>query len=226
MDSTADYLDSMLIPLSLLLMLGYHAYLWHHLNLNPRLTTIGVHSIRRRQWLLQLQRGDDKKAMLAIQSLRNTLMTTIFTATVTILLTLALAALANNAYNAGPQVLTSPIFGIQTGRMMGLKYGSASVMLLGSFLCSSVATGLLIDSNFLVLNGWDWTGAREAHVPTEKMLERGYGMALVGNRMLCVGLATSLWLLGPAPVAVASLALVWGLYNLDFPVPTNLAISC
>lgn len=225
MGSAVDYLDSMLIPLSLLLMLGYHAYLWHHLNLNPRHTTIGIHSLRRKKWLLQLQGGDDKKGMLAIQSLRNTLMTTIFTGTVTILMTLALAALANNAYNSSARLLTSPIFGSQSGRMMGLKYGSASVFLLGSFLCTSVSTGMLIDSNFLVLNSWDWMGAREMHMPTVQMLERGYGMAVAANRMLCLAFATSLWLLGPVPVVFASLALVWGLYHLDFPVPANHTIS-
>ena len=55
MGSAIEYLDSFLVPFSLLTMVGYHAYLWHHLTVSPRLTNIGVHSIHRREWFFQLQ---------------------------------------------------------------------------------------------------------------------------------------------------------------------------
>lgn len=173
--------------------------------------------------------GDDKKGMLAVQSLRNTLMATILTATVTILLSLCLAALTNNTFNAANQLhlrfnghsSTSPaVIGLQSGRIIALKYGSAFISLLASFLCSSMAVGNLIDANFLI-NAL--TGEREfssspfPDYHTETVMERGFNMAVVSNRVLCISFPLLLWMFGPVPVALSSVALVVVLYELDFP---------
>lgn len=42
------YMDTILVPISLFITIGYHAYLWHNLKNNPRLTTIGMNFLRRR----------------------------------------------------------------------------------------------------------------------------------------------------------------------------------
>lgn len=155
--------------------------------------------------------GDDKKAMLSVQTLRNTLMTTILTASITILVNIAMAALTNNAYNAS-HLFGSGFFGSKSEKIFLLKYGSASICLLISFLCSSMAIGFLIDANFL-MNAY---GDLLSGGYTQSILEKGFTLALVGNRVFCVAVPLMLWMLGPVPVFLASLALVCVLHEFDF----------
>lgn len=207
------YVDSIIVPISLFFTIGYHAYLYHYLKLHPSHTTIGLNALKRRAWLRELNQGDDKKGMLAVQSLRNTLMFAILTATVTVVVTLCLAALTNNAFCASDILTASALFGSQSPRIMLLKYASASIFLLASFLCSSIAVGFLVDANFLINAIGEFAAAGGY---TEAVVERGFAMAVVGNRVLCMALPLLLWLFGPLPVAVSSAAMVWVLYQLDF----------
>ncbi|KAK3015806.1 hypothetical protein RJ639_007231 [Escallonia herrerae] len=163
-----------------------------------------------------IMQGDDKKGMLAVQSLRNTLMETVLSASITLLITLALAALTNNSYH-GNHLFKSSIFGLQSGKILILKYGSASIFLLSSFLCSSIALGNLMDANFLINapNSGEFSLA-SAPEYTQTIFERGFMLATLGNRLLCITFPILLWLFGPVPMAVSSAALVRGLYVLDF----------
>lgn len=158
--------------------------------------------------------GDDKKAMLAVQSLRNTLMAASLAATVAILVELALAALTNNTYNASRSfhsAFLEPQSG-NGGRIFALKFGSTSFFLLASFFCSALGLGFLIDANFLV------SANEEFSFPayTQMVFEQGFILAFIGNRILCMSFPLLLWMFGPLPVALGSVALVWGLYVRDF----------
>ncbi|XP_062087106.1 uncharacterized protein LOC133793875 [Humulus lupulus] len=208
------YLDTILVPLSFFITVGYHAYLLHCFKTKPSRTTLGINTLKRRTWFLQLQDGDDKKSMLAIQSLRNTLMETILIATIAIMGVLSLAALLNNAFKVSNLFGIHPIFGSQSSKMYALKYGSSSLFLSASFLFGSMAIGFLIDANFMVNNvSSDFSSSLNV---TDALFEKGFTLALVSNRMLCISIPFMLWMLGPLPVLLSSMALVWCLYQLDF----------
>lgn len=49
------YLDTILIPLSLFVLIAYHAYLWLIFKTRPSHTTIGIESLRRRIWFLDIE---------------------------------------------------------------------------------------------------------------------------------------------------------------------------
>lgn len=229
--------ETLLVPSSLFLTIGYHVYLRHSLTHKPRLTTIGTNSIERTLRLRQLlQQGDDKKGMLAVQTLRNTFMATILTALLTITITLCLAALINNAFNAvnhlrllSPTtgVIFSPILGLQvqiqsqsSGILTTLKFGSAYLFLITSFLSSSMGLSYLVDANFLVNAIGDFSGSRspgcDCCTQTIMIMERGFMLVVVGNRVLCISFTLLLWMFGPLPMLISSLALTWALYQLDF----------
>ncbi|OIT33202.1 PREDICTED: uncharacterized protein LOC109206290 [Nicotiana attenuata] len=216
-----SFLDTILVPLSLFITIGYHFYLWHHLKHKPSRTTIGMNMLKKRSWLRELNQGNEKKGTLAVQSLRNTLMETILTATITMIITLALAALTNNTYNVR-NLFTSAFFGSQTGKIIVLKYGSATIFLLASFLSSSLALSYLIDANFLV-NALGEFSINPMY--TETLFERGFTLAFVGDRVLCMAFPLLLWMFGPVPVVVSSLALVWGLHERDFAVDLSRTMS-
>lgn len=144
-------------------------------------------------------------------------MRTIFSSTISILLNISLAALLNNTYNAAHIFnITNPIFGSQSGAILVMKFGSASFCLLSSFFCSSMAVGFLLDANFMVNSGGCF--------PTERLLERGYMLCVVGNRFLCMAFPMLFWMFGPLFVVFSSLGLVWFLNGLDFVTKTHLAV--
>uniref|UniRef100_A0A803PHA8 Reverse transcriptase Ty1/copia-type domain-containing protein n=1 Tax=Cannabis sativa TaxID=3483 RepID=A0A803PHA8_CANSA len=142
-------------------------------------------------------------------------METILTASIAILVILCLAALLNNAFNVTNLLGIHPIFGSQSSKIYSLKYGSSSLFLSASFLFGSMAIGSLIDANFMVNNVSSEFSNSSLNV-TNTVFEKGFVLALVSNRMLCISFPFMLWMLGPLPVLLSSMALVWCLYQLDF----------
>ncbi|CAI9097172.1 OLC1v1033536C1 [Oldenlandia corymbosa var. corymbosa] len=216
------FCETLLVPLSVLVTLGYHAYLCHSLRRHPGVTTIGFNCIKRRSWLHQLNQGDDKQGMLAVQSLRNTLMGSILTGTVTIIITLCLGALINNTFNVFHHFRRMILFSVVTdtsaptgleSKIIAIKYGSAYIFLVTSFLSSSLGISYLVDANFLI----NAVGGELDAEYTRTVLERGFTLVAVANRVLCLTLPLLLWMFGSVPMFISSLALVWLLYQLDFP---------
>ncbi|KFK31732.1 hypothetical protein AALP_AA6G151800 [Arabis alpina] len=223
-------IDSVLVPLSLFIAVGYHVFLWNTFKHNPSRTSLGIDSSKRKSWFRDIKEGDDKTGMLAVQSLRNKKMVTILTATIAILIFLSLAAITNNAFNAS-HLFTSAnhiFLGSQKGTIFVLKYASASLLLAASFFFSSLSLSYLMDANFLINAivkktegdcgcGYGMTGTASFREYTRLVLERGFFMAMVGNRVMCVSVPLLLWMFGPLPVIASSLGLVWVLYQFDFP---------
>lgn len=159
----------------------------------------------------------NKLGMLAVQSLRNSLMSAILSASIAIAMATSLAALANNAYNSRRRLLRDEFFGSQEGPTVVLKYASALLFLLFSFVSNSLAIGSIIDANFLINSAVvasDVTAVFDRQA--NRMLRRGCVLAVVGSRVLFVTFPLLLWFLGPVAMAVSSIALLAVFYGLDF----------
>ena len=155
----------------------------------------------------------------------------ILSATITIIMMVALAALSNNSYNANslfnrPTGDSATLFwGLHSGEIIVVKYGTAAILLLFSFICSSAALANLIDANLLINSTLDMEeeellrlcyGGSSIKSYTISMLERGFVMAVAGSRLLCIAFPLLLWMLSPVLVLLSSIGLVWGLHALDF----------
>lgn len=151
-----------------------------------------------------------KKDMLGVQSLRNPLMGSILSATVSILITTGLAALTNNAYRSN-YLSEHRIFGSQGDQIILVKFAMASFLLLTSFFFSSIAIGSIIEANFMInVSGETFNCA------TERLLKRGWFCASVGNRVLYSTGPVLIWLFGPVPLALSSTLLIGFFYSVDF----------
>ncbi|OAY79980.1 hypothetical protein ACMD2_04931 [Ananas comosus] len=167
MDLSKYPLDIILVPLSFCLTACYHGYIWQSSKAQNTTTSIGITMKRRARWVQSI-----------LQSLRNLLMSTILSATVAMLVNTALAALANNTYNAF-RLHSGGILGLQGGPMVVLKYASISLLLLISFLCSSMGVGFIIEGNFLLSAPAD---AVMFDGQVEKMIKRGWVLATGSNK--------------------------------------------
>lgn len=153
---------------------------------------------------------NEKRGILTVQSLRNSMMTVVIISFLAVILYSSLAAQTNNVYEARGLVHHSTITS-STESIQILKYATASLFLLLSFLCSSMAIASLIEASFLIYVTEDLLPHHAHH-----LLERAFTLATAGERVLYITVPLMLWMFGPVAMALSSLAMVWVLYQLDF----------
>lgn len=215
-------MDLMLVPSGLLIMVAYHVWLWHRVRTQPHTTIIGTNSTGRRSWVTAIMKDNEKKNILAVQTLRNTIMGSTLMATTSILLCSGLAAILSSTYSI-KKPLNDTVYGAHGEFMMALKYVTLLLFFLFSFLCHSLSIRFINQVNFLIntsttpqnnpnvgLVSWECTPNYVG-----ELLERGFVLNTVGNRLFYSALPLLLWIFGPILVFLCCVALIPLLYNLD-----------
>ncbi|XP_048133117.1 uncharacterized protein LOC115751019 isoform X1 [Rhodamnia argentea] len=208
------YMDVMLVPLGFLVMIGYHVWLWHKVRTHPLSTIIGTNARARRFWVSAMIKDNEKKNILAVQTLRNTIMGSTLMATTSILLSTGLAAVISSTYSV-KKPLNDAVYGAHGEFTVALKYVTLLTLFLFSFLCHSLSICFINQVNILINSPQD---SDETVSPefVAALLEKGFVLNTVGNRLFYSGLPLLLWIFGPFLVFLCSLTLVPILYNLDF----------
>ncbi|KAG6504813.1 uncharacterized protein LOC121985565 [Zingiber officinale] len=212
MEWRKGYLDLVLVPLGLLLPLVYHLWLWYRVRSKPLHTIIGINSVGRRLWVEAMMKDNDKKNILAVQTIRNTIMGSTLMATTSILLSSGLAAVLSSTYSV-KRPLYDSVFGAHGEFMVALKYVSLLVVFVFAFLCHSLSIRFVNQANFLINVPLSDSLVTVAYVAD--LLEKGFALNTVGNRLFYAALPLLLWIFGPLPVVFSSLTMVLILYNLD-----------
>jgi uncharacterized membrane protein len=208
------YLDVILVPLGFLLTIAYHFWLWHKVRTQPLTTILGTNATGRRFWVSAMMKDNDKKNILAVQSLRNTIMGSTLMATTSILLCAGLAAVISSTYSV-KKPLNDTVFGAHGEFMVALKYVTLLTIFLFSFFCHSSSIRFINQVNILINTPPD---PRNIVTPeyVSELLEKGFLLNTVGNRLFYMALPLLLWIFGPVLVFLCSITLVPVLYNLDF----------
>ncbi|KAG0471966.1 hypothetical protein HPP92_016512 [Vanilla planifolia] len=217
MEWRMSYLDLVLIPLSLIFSIVYHAWLWHKVKKQPLHTTIGLNAAGRHLWVHSMMKENDKKNVLVVQTLRNTIMGSTLMATTSILLCSALAAVLSSTYSIKKPISES-VYGAHGELMVALKYAVLLFIFLFAFLCYSLSIRFVNQVGFLVnIPTTAATAASKGLKPEYvcKVLEKGFTLNAIGNRLFYAGLPLLLWIFGPVLVFLCSVAMVSVLYNLD-----------
>ncbi|KAI4351942.1 hypothetical protein L6164_006240 [Bauhinia variegata] len=207
------YLDVILVPLGFLLYIGYHVWLWHKVRTQPFTTTIGINASSRRFWVPAMMKDIEKKNILVVQSLRNLVMGSTLMATTSILLSAGLAAVVSSTYSV-KKPLNDAVYGAHSELMVALKYVTLLTIFLFSFFCHSQSIRFINQVGILVCTPQDEKSMVTPEYLTE-ILEKGFIMNTVGNRIFYSALPLLLWIFGPVLVFLCFLAMVPVLYNLD-----------
>ncbi|CAI9284909.1 unnamed protein product [Lactuca saligna] len=186
------YLDLVLVPLSFLITIVYHLWLWHNVRNRPLSTVIGVNAHGRRLWVSTIMKDNDKKNILAVQTIRNTIMGSTLMATTSILLCSGLAAVISSTYSV-KKPLNDTIYGAHGEFMVALKFIS--------------------QVNYLINCPQDSTIVTSTYV--SELLEKSFTLNAAGNRIFYSAIPIVLWIFGPVLVFLCSLSMVPMLYNLD-----------
>lgn len=161
-----------------------------------------------------LWQDNEKKNILAVQTLRNTIMGSTLMATTSILLCCGLAAVISSTYSV-KKPLNDAVYGAHGEFMVALKYVTLLTLFLFSFMCHSLSIRFINQVNILINSPQDPTSPVTPEYVSE-LLEKGYILNTVGNRLFYAALPLMLWIFGPVLVFLCSITMVPVLYNLDF----------
>uniref|UniRef100_A0A0D9XF77 DUF599 domain-containing protein n=1 Tax=Leersia perrieri TaxID=77586 RepID=A0A0D9XF77_9ORYZ len=218
-----SFLDLILIPLSLLVPMVYHVWLWRAIRLTPLRTAAGINSATRRLWVTSMIKDNAKHGVLVVQSLRNVIMGSTLMGTTAILFCTGIAAVLSSTYTI-KKPLSDAVFGAHGEYMMALKYVALLLVFLVAFLSHSLAIGFLNEGSFLLntsstllsSNSGDGVlGLPSVGDYIEDVLERGFNLNFVGNRVFFAGVPLLMWIFGPLLAFLSSLVMIPILYNLD-----------
>ncbi|KAK9207689.1 hypothetical protein WN944_000035 [Citrus x changshan-huyou] len=208
------YLDVILVPLGFSITMAYHIWLWHKIRTEPLTTIVGTNARGRRLWVAAMMKDNEKKNILAVQSLRNMIMGSTLMATTSILLCTGLAAVISSTYSV-KKPLNDTVYGGHGEFMLALKYVSLLTIFLFSFFCHSLAIRFVNQVNLLINTPPDPLSIVTPEYVTD-LFEKGSLLNTVGNRLFYAALPLLLWIFGPVLVFLCSVTMVPVLYNLDF----------
>ncbi|CAL0323099.1 unnamed protein product [Lupinus luteus] len=208
------YLDVILVPLGFVISIGYHFWLWHKVRTQPHTTIIGINGSGCRNWVRAMMKDNEKKNILVVQSLRNIIMGSTLMATTSILLCCGLAAMISSTYSV-KKPLNDTIYGTHGEFIVALKYVTLLTMFLFSFFSHTLSIRFINQVTILINIPQD-PMSLVTHEYVCEVLEKGFILNNVGNRLFYTGLPILLWIFGPVLVFLCSLTMVLVLYNLDF----------
>lgn len=159
---------------------------------------------------------NEKKNILAVQSLRNTIMGCTLMATTSILLCTGLAAVLSSTYSI-KKPLNDAVYGAHGDFMLGLKYVTLLTLFLFSFFCHSLSIRFINQVNILINIPPGAAAVTSDYI--SDLLDKGFILNTVGNRLFYAALPMLLWIFGPVLVFVCSVSMVPVLYNLDLVCP-------
>ncbi|KAL6857020.1 hypothetical protein ACP4OV_018402 [Aristida adscensionis] len=215
-------LDYVLVPLGLAVMAGYHAWLLLRIRRRPETTVIGINAINRRIWVRHImEEASGKHAVLAVQTMRNSIMASTVLASVAITLSSLVAALMASGGGGGGGNTQHGLFfsfsGAGSGEaLLPAKFFAILVCFLVAFLLNVQSiryyshTGLLVN---VPLRAHRRPGRAVGYVTGA--LNRGFYFWSLGVRAYYFSCPVFLWLFGPIPMCASCLAMVAALYFLD-----------
>lgn len=166
----------------------------------------------------------EKKSVLAVQTLRNSIMGTTLMATTSILLCSALGALLSSTYSVkAPLQAMDSAAGDTSPLLLALKYVVLLLLFLFAFLCYSLSIRFINQVAFLInlvsltqddVDRLDDGGGLSPEYVAD-LLEKSFLLNIIGNRIFYSALPLLLWIVGPVLVFLCSAVMLPILYNLD-----------
>ncbi|KAG6554655.1 hypothetical protein Mapa_003673 [Marchantia paleacea] len=156
------------------------------------------------------EQDNEKRNILAVQTLRNSIMGSTLLATTAILLSSAVAAFLASSYDV-KQRISSSVLGSQSAVSLGGKYMVLLSGFLSAFLCYVQSVRYTNHVNFNInLPDKSVTPDYVADV-----LERAANFHTIGTRAFYMTIPLLLWLFGPIPFFASTIVLVPTWYHLD-----------
>ena len=206
--------DFVSLLISVLLVIAYHIFLRRKVKNDPTYTVQAVNKIARTAWVDTIM-GDEKNAVLAVQTLRNSTMAATFLASTSVLLIMGVLTLSEQEEKLQSTWHSLNMIGSTHPTLWMIKLVLMLLDLFVAFFSFSMAIRIYNHVGFMVnvplkLNHKMLT---PAHVATH--LNRAGHFYSLGMRSYYLLVPLVFWLFGPHFMLVSTAALLLVLYRLD-----------
>ena len=205
--------DIVSFAISLVLLIAYHGYLRYRLSKNPAYTVQSVNQLVRTAWVHDIMHRRD--GILAVQTLRNSMMAATFLASTAVLMIVGVLTLSEQGDKLRTtwQVLNE--FGTADPRLWLIKMLLLLVDLVFAFFSFAMAIRLFHHTAYMINapQNANLVAADPAHVSAH--LNRAGFFYSIGMRAYYFTVPPLLWLFGPHFMLAGTVALVIALYYLD-----------
>ncbi|KAL4331137.1 hypothetical protein HN51_037873 [Arachis hypogaea] len=201
-------LDYVLVPVGVLVLGIYHAWLLYTIIRHPSRTVIGLNAQSRYQWVLSLMADPLKNGVLAVQTIRNNIMASTLLATTAITLSSLIGVFANTDSE------TELVYGNKSSLNSAIKRLSISLCFLVAFLCNMQSIRYYAHVSFLITSP-ALKGKTDFIEYVAKTLNRGSVSWSLGLRAFYLSIPLVLWIYGPIPMFACSCFTSFALYFLD-----------
>ncbi|KAF0901258.1 hypothetical protein E2562_038832 [Oryza meyeriana var. granulata] len=226
MQRTSKVLDYVLVPMGLAIMVSYHLWLLLRIRRRPVTTVIGINAINRRIWVRHvMEEPSGKHAVLAVQTMRNSIMASTVLASVAITLSSLVAALmasgvAHTIFSGagGEQGQGELVVGAAGETALSVKFFAILVCFLVAFLLNVQSIRYYSHTGILVNVPLHAHRRRRPGLAIDYVtatLNRGSYFWSLGVRAFYFSCPVFFWLFGPIPMFATCLAMVCVLYFLD-----------
>jgi uncharacterized membrane protein len=199
--------------LSVLLLAGYHYYLWRKVRRNPGYTIQALNSMARTAWVEEVM-ANKAKDVMAVQTLRNSTMAATFLASTAVLLIIGTLTLSGQGDKLDAVWHQLNIFGAVSGALWATKLLLLVLDFLIAFLGFAMSVRLYNHVGYLIN-----VPSRLHDRITPHMVARHLNLAgrfySLGMRAYYFAVPLVFWLFGPHFMLAASVILVIALYYLD-----------
>ncbi|KAJ7516123.1 hypothetical protein O6H91_22G044000 [Diphasiastrum complanatum] len=211
-----SYLDAILVPIGFGFLLSYHVYHHVQIKINPLQTIIGINNLGKRAWVRCIMQNNDQRNVLAVQTLRNSIMGSTLMATAAILLSTGLAAFLSTTTESINATVQTSIYGDKGSILVPLKFLSILFCFLFSFICYMQSIRFINYVNYLINVPLLDSTTKWSPEFVGDVLVRGGTYHSIGTRSFYTAFALMLWIFGPIPAAITAVALIPFFYHLDF----------
>lgn len=204
--------EILLVFATAFLFIVYHIHLFLKVRRNPLETAIGITNHARELWVKGVMQ--DKRDILAIQTLRNQVMASTFLASTAILICLG-------AFNAAfkPGIFTDVshalnLLGTKTEPLWMFKLLLLGIVFFFTFFNFTLSIRYYNHVSFMI-NTFQQNDATVSSAAVTHVINHGALHYTIGMRGFYLSIPLALWLFGPTWMVIGSLVLITVLYRLD-----------
>jgi uncharacterized membrane protein len=198
---------------SLALLVAYQGYLRYRLSQDPGYTVQRVNNLVRTAWVADIMRRGE--GVLAVQTLRNSMMAAVFLASTAVLMIIGVLTLSEQGDKLRTTWQALDVFGAASAQLWLTKMLLLLIDLLVAFFSFAMAIRLFHHVGYMINapQNEDLVAADPAHVSAH--LNRAGHFYSIGMRAYYYTVPLLLWLFGPHFMLAGTVALVITLYYLD-----------
>jgi uncharacterized membrane protein len=211
-------LDAIALAVSVGCVAGYHGYLRRRLREDPHFTVHVVNELARTRWVMAVM-ANGGRDVLAVQTLRNSVMASSFMASTAILLMIGVLTLGSSAGSGG--LWHALDIGVTEPRLVTLKLILLLADFFLAFFCFSMAVRFFNHVGYMINVPVTHAVAALAPARVANYINRAGRCYTLGTRAFFFCVPLVFWFFGPHFMLAATVVLLAGLYFLDRAPVTN-----